>query len=69
MGYTRIQKKTEIAREIAMRRKVYPRMVADGRITQDEAEHWIEIMQEIWRDYDEEPDRRQKSFTFESDEG
>ena len=64
MGYTRLQKRTEIARELSMRRKVYPRMVADGRITQDEAEHWIDILEAIWSDYEEATDRRQKEFPF-----
>lgn len=68
MGYTRLQKRTEIARELNMRRKVYARMVADGRITQDEAERWIDIMEAVWRDYSEEPDRRQREFEFEDGE-
>jgi len=66
VGYTRLQKRTEIARELAMRRRVYPRMVADKRITQDEAEHWIDIMESIWSDYEEDADRRQKEFSFRS---
>jgi polyhydroxyalkanoate synthesis regulator phasin len=66
VGYTRLQKRTEIARELNMRRKVYARMVADGRITQDEAERWIDIMQAIWSDYEEAADSRQKEFPFPS---
>jgi hypothetical protein len=41
-------------------------MVADGRITQDEAEHWIDIMEAIWKDYSEDQDRRQRQFEFEN---
>jgi hypothetical protein len=66
MGYTRLQKRTEIARELAMRRRVYPRMVSDKRITQQEADSWIDIMESIWADYEEDADRRQKEFSFRS---
>jgi polyhydroxyalkanoate synthesis regulator phasin len=66
MGYTRLQKRTEIARELAMRRRVYPRMVAEGRMSQDEAERLIDIMESIWSDYEEAADRRQKELPFRS---
>lgn len=40
-----------IAREIEMRQKVYPRLVAEGKITQDFADLQIAIMREIAGDY------------------
>jgi len=62
MGYTRKQKRFEISREIALRRRVYPKMVAQGRMSQTEADHWIEIMTEIWADYADEGLKGQKEL-------
>lgn len=38
-------------REVAMRRKVYPRWVADGRMKQEQADREIAVMEAIARDY------------------
>lgn len=38
-------------REAKMRRRVYPRWVADGRMKQEQADREIAIMDEIARDY------------------
>jgi hypothetical protein len=65
MGYTDLQKRTEIARELGIRRRMFPLMVARGQITQDEAEAWIDILTAIWHDYDEPEIRRQRQFEFE----
>jgi len=57
--YTRAQKRAEISRELSMRRKVYPRQVASGRMSEEEAESHIRIMEAIWDDYTEQADKRQ----------
>jgi len=38
---------TEVRRELAMRRRVYPRWVAGGRIVQAEADLYMERMQAV----------------------
>lgn len=38
-------------REVKMRRKVYPRWVADGRMKQEQADREIAIMESIAMDY------------------
>ena len=38
-------------RELDMRRRVYPRRVADQKMTQDQADREIEIMEAIVDDY------------------
>ena len=43
---------------------MFPLMVARGQITQEEADSWIDILKEIWHDYDEEKNRRQRTFMF-----
>ena len=40
-----------IEREIKMRERVYPRWVADGRMTAEKAEHELAVMKEVWSDY------------------
>jgi hypothetical protein len=52
---TREEKRLCVARELRMRKRVYPRWVADGRMTQAEAEREIATMGAILRDY-EQPD-------------
>ena len=37
----------EIAREIELRKRVYPRWVEDGRYTQVEADHKIAVMEAV----------------------
>ncbi|MDX0452821.1 hypothetical protein GOC72_05025 [Sinorhizobium medicae] len=39
------------AREVKQRRRVYSRLVAEGRMRQQSAEHEIEVMQAIADDY------------------
>lgn len=38
-------------RELALRRKVYPRWVNDGKLTHREARHELDVMQAIVSDY------------------
>jgi hypothetical protein len=40
-----------LEREIKMRRSVYPRQVARGSMTQQEADHEIKIFEDIANDY------------------
>ena len=42
-----------LEREIAMRRRVYPSWVRDGRMTQDHADREISTMEAIAQDYRE----------------
>ena len=50
---TRFEKRRCLEREIAMRRRVYPRWVREGRMTQAEADREIDVMAAILRDYDD----------------
>ena len=52
---TRAAKRAEVMREIQMRRRVFPRWVAAGRLTQDAADRRIAVMEAIAADY-AEPD-------------
>lgn len=49
--FTREEKLREIAREIAMRRRVYRRRIADRKMSEAEAERAIKIMLSIAKDY------------------
>ena len=55
MTITRAMKHACIKREIGPRNWVYPRRVAEGRMTQANADREIAVMQAILADY-EEPD-------------
>jgi len=45
------QKLRSAKRELAMRRNVYPKGVANGRMKQSEADHEIAVMESIVADY------------------
>ncbi len=49
--FTAQEKLSEISREIALRRRVYPKQIADGRMTRAEADRHLAIMAAIARDY------------------
>lgn len=53
MTFTDAEKRACAYRELKMRRRVYPRWVADGRMTQAEADREIALMQAIAEDYAE----------------
>jgi hypothetical protein len=40
-----------VARELAMRRRVYPRLVFQGKMKEEKADHETEVMQAIVEDY------------------
>lgn len=44
-------KRAALEREIKMRRRVYPRWVQDGRMSQAKADEEIAVMQAILADY------------------
>lgn len=48
---TLAQKRACLERELRMRRRVYPRWVKAGRLTQAQAEHEIAVMEAILADY------------------
>jgi len=50
-AFSAAQKRREAEREISYRRQVYAKMVHDGRMTQEESDMRIAIMQDIARDY------------------
>ncbi len=52
-GITREEKLAEIAREIALRQRVYPRWIADRKLTQHKADRQIAILVAIQADYGE----------------
>lgn len=47
------EKREAVQREIAYRRRVYPRLVAGGKMTQALADKQIALFEEIERDYTE----------------
>lgn len=49
--FTATDKKKAVERELTFRRRVYPRWVADGRMTQKLADQQIEIFERIRDDY------------------
>ena len=51
--YTTAEKRQEALREIAMRKRVYPRWVEAGRMKQEHADHNIAVMEAIAEDYKE----------------
>ena len=50
---TRAEKHAAAAREVRLREKVYPRWVADGKMTKADADREIRTMREIAEDYRE----------------
>jgi len=52
MAITVHDKIKSLRRELAMRFRVYPRRVADGKMTQAEADHEIAVAQAILHDYE-----------------
>jgi hypothetical protein len=51
MNFTTADKLKAVRREIAMRKNVYRKKVHDERMTQEEADHEISVMQAIEWDY------------------
>lgn len=51
MVVTTDDKRLDATREVNMRIRVYPRLVAQGKLTQAEADRKIEVMKVIARDY------------------
>lgn len=49
--FTDKQKRDAALREVRMRRRVYPRWVQDGKMTEEDAAREITIMQAIADDY------------------
>ncbi len=55
MSWSATEKLAEIEREIGMRKRVYPREVQGGRMTQAEADRRLSIMEAIAQDYRRPP--------------
>ena len=51
MSYTAKEKREAAERELKMRQRVYPRWVADKRMTQEKADHETAVMAAIVEDY------------------
>lgn len=51
MTFTAQQKREAVEREVKMRQRVYPRWIADGRMTNAKADHEIKVMETIAEDY------------------
>ncbi len=49
--YSSKAKLAEVRREIAMRKNVYPRHIASGKLKQEKADEQVAIMEEIAEDY------------------
>jgi len=50
-SFTNRQKADEAKREVAMRKRVYPRRVEEGRMTQADCDRQIAIMADMQADY------------------
>jgi len=50
--FTDAEKIAELRKEITMRKRVFPRWVADGRMKQADADRRIAILEEIAAEYD-----------------
>ncbi len=48
MKFTLDDQIAEVRREARMRRSVYPRWVTDGRITQQQADHRLGVMEAVF---------------------
>lgn len=55
MSWSAQDKLAELEREIAMRKRVYPREVQADRMTQDQADRRLSIMEAIAQDYRRPP--------------
>lgn len=53
MTYTRDEKLREARRELRQRRRVYPRLVQQGKLTRADADRQIAIMEAIAADYEQ----------------
>jgi hypothetical protein len=51
MTFTAREKRESAERELKMRRRVYPRWIEQGKLTQEKADREIELMAEIASDY------------------
>ena len=51
MTASRLEKLNEALREIRQRQRVYPRLIAAGKLSQADADRQIAIMREIADDY------------------
>jgi hypothetical protein len=52
--FTAAEKYQAILRELKYRRSVYPRLIAQGRMTEETAKREIEILTAIGQDYERE---------------
>ena len=59
MSYTTATKIRALKRELAMRRRVYPRRVKAGKMSQAEANRQIAVFEEILQDYEQEKTERE----------
>lgn len=49
--YTNAEKVFELSRELELRKKVYSRLIEDGKLTKEQANHQYLVLQEILWDY------------------
>jgi hypothetical protein len=64
MTFSAKQKKAEALRELGYRRKVYTRLVAEGRMKGHDADIRLQIMAEIADDYSREADIEEAKGRF-----
>ena len=63
--FTALEKQKECERELALRKHVYVRQVAAGRMKQENADRWTAIMQAIRDDYAAEAEVSRDEQTME----
>lgn len=58
--FTNDQKRDELAREVNMRKALYPSLIRQGKISQQQADRQLAIISEIWTEYAQKASDDQK---------
>jgi hypothetical protein len=58
--FTAVEKLTAIKRELKLRRRVYPRWIADGKMTPEKAAFEISVFEAIEEDYTNDVDMAER---------
>jgi len=65
--YSALEKLSEIEREIAMRRRVYPALIAKGTLTQRQASTRLDTLLQVASDYRQQVTQNAEKLTPQSD--
>lgn len=67
-GYSYAQKISVLEREVNMRRRVYPALIANGRMSTHDANFQLTCMEEILKDYQEAVKRPPELFSLPAEQ-